>query len=81
MSKKLLSICMTAAFAGILTANMYMPQNIQHLAPAQATPTVSHHSDDSNKPSLENANEIKNSLEENLNESEISISHHIHKLI
>ncbi|MGL4655463.1 MAG: hypothetical protein ACRCWM_06230 [Sarcina sp.] len=81
MSKKLLSICMTAAFTSILTANMYVPQNLHHTAIVQTKATVTHHTDDSNKPSLENANEIKTSLEDNLNENEISLAHHIHKLI
>lgn len=81
MSKKLLSLCMTAAFTSILTANMYVPQNTHHIIPTQNKTTVTHHTDDSNKPSLENANEIKTSLEENSNENETILTHHIHKLI
>ncbi|MGL4761085.1 MAG: hypothetical protein ACRC6T_16300 [Sarcina sp.] len=83
MSKKLLSICMSAAFVSILATNMYLPQKFQHTTVSQNNSNITHHINDSaTKLSLENTNELKVGLEENLNENEITyLANHIHKLL
>ena len=83
MSKKLLSLCMSTAFVSILAANMYLPQKLQHTIVPQKNTNITYHTNDTgSKLSLENTNEIKTGLEENLNENEItSLVSHIHKLI
>ncbi|MGL4989620.1 MAG: hypothetical protein ACRC57_00425 [Sarcina sp.] len=79
MGKKIFSLCISAAFMGIIGANVYLPQKnipIHNNKPS----SIALQQTNINKLDPDSANEIKSSLEDNLEETQV-INHIYHSKV